>query len=579
MRKSAGATAPSFIAGVISREAHRLTHEIESVQGRSSGGRAASQAQLQPPGDPVPRTQIPPGVPTDAALGTAPAVLQDDAAASQHSIARPEQTRADNANESPQRGHAVGAAADRSSSTILAVAIEENSHAARMAALQTKNAELLEAGRAVDGMLAVCWAKAPQIRRDSLRRPDIPNYQPARTYYNLEGLSTPKDIIGDQILDVSDTQEAQHRLHMAKEEGKGSEEARWLVRVAELHEYSGRYTEALALCERCTDKEMVLFSDGTIGESILQAQFRQAMVGHKMGDVAMAVAILEDCFNAMSFKFDMRGLCRVQIHLGYLYLLQYAEMSACSAETSVAHEAHGDPSQLRKRKLETDQQRALAATQALINDYAYLMKKFVLTGEQISDSDLHALPSVASANLRTSDILLDSAAELTSAGHDSSELHGLASPRIMILQSLPGVTDARGDGPSMYPSMIALLENVLDKTSTVLRDSTHKQSAELMIGFEDLCFVLSCVHKLQAGAHAAVYDSVRQMRHLDMAVELLEKTRDVASLSNAIELAAQVRRSRGAPRDWVAARELQGKRLALARKMQLPAVQVRYPFI
>ena len=162
---------------------------------------------------------------------------------------------------------------------------------------------------------------------------------------------------------------------MAQVAENASEEARWLVCTAELHEYAGKYSEALELCEQCTRHEMVLFADDAIGKSILKAQFRQSLVAHKMGDTPMAIAVLEDCFKAMSFQFDVRGLCLVQLNLGHLYLVQHSKMSTTSSLQKIGEQsAAQDHVQMRqKQRLAADKDRMLAAAQTLIDDYWYLL--------------------------------------------------------------------------------------------------------------------------------------------------------------------------------------------------------------
>ena len=85
------------------------------------------------------------------------------------------------------------------------------------------------------------------------------------------------------------------------------------------------------------------------------------------------------------------------------------------------------------------------------------MKNFVLAGANISDSDLHALPSVASASLRTQDIVVDCAATFPPVGHDSNKPHG-------------GADEILADGSTIYAAMTSAFEILHVQHTSVVRE-------------------------------------------------------------------------------------------------------------
>ena len=202
------------------------------------------------------------------------------------------------------------------------------------------------------------------------------------------------------------------------------------------------------------------------------------------------------------------------------------------------------------------------------------MTNFVLAGVSVSDSDLQALPSVAFAHLRTQGLFSDSAhdifrgaAAMNAAGNDSSKTYH---------KTLH--TGARGmpldDGSMIYVSATDQLEKVLDVFVASLEDEERAQSAAEATGLENLRYVLACLHQMQAGVFGSTQDSASQLRHLEKALQLLVKTRDLASQLRALELTANVRRCRGAPRDWAALCDLHTWHLDLASKLRSRTVEV-----
>ena len=86
----------------------------------------------------------------------------------------------------------------------------------------------------------------------------------------------------------------------------------------------------------------------------------------------MAIAVLEDCFQAASSQFDVPGLCLMQLNLCHLYLAQHSTIAASSpqqTEEQSAADHNGLISQ--NTKMAADKERMLAAAQTLLSDYRY----------------------------------------------------------------------------------------------------------------------------------------------------------------------------------------------------------------
>ena len=129
-------------------------------------------------------------------------------------------------------------------------------------------------------------------------------------------------------------------------------------------------------------------------------------------------------------------------------------------------------------------------------------------------------------------------------------------------------------GSMIYVSATDQLEKVLDEFVACLEDKERAQSAAEATGLENLRYVLACLHQMQACVFGSIQDSASQLRHLDMALQLLVKTRDLASQLRALERTANVRRCRGAPRDWAALCDLHTWHLDLATKLRSRTVEV-----
>ena len=350
--------APSFIHGVIKREARKLTDEIEHVHAQS--GPETQKVREEKKALPINPAGVSGGF--NSAQNKSPTRMEETGSP---------QAREENTQRSPEEvtrakvGLSLESRLDASQRRL-------QEYGAEMAIskrdrFMKARSELAALHGTAGKMLRSVEANELQIREMAARKPINPNKSlirvPPKWHVEEEGGS-------HNMFSLSGLQEAERRLHMAKASGNGSEVAKWLVCVAELYEYSGKYSEALELCEQCSQNELVLSADGEIGRVMLMAQFRQGLVGLKMGDIAMAIAVLEDCFYVASSQFDVPGLCLMQLNLCHLYLVQHSTISASSPQQTEEQSVANDHRLIsRNRKMAADKERMLAAAQTLMSDY------------------------------------------------------------------------------------------------------------------------------------------------------------------------------------------------------------------
>ena len=420
MRRKGGAAqtpAPSFIDGVIKREAHKLTAEIEHIHAQS--GPETHMVRKETKASPINPAEVSGAddisIGFNSAQNESPTLSEEIGrrqAQGKNTQRSPEEaTRAKDGlwpvqvEEEPARSTRYAKETPQELNTIAHASAAGKKERAAVPALKETNSASSDAAKGFPGVLggghtvirsierynrdrftearsglAALHRTAGEILRsvetNELQIREMLARKPINANESLIRVPPTWHVeeVGDshEMFSLPGLKEAERRLHMAKTSGNGSEVAKWLVCVAELYEYAGKYSEALELCEQCSQNELIISADGEIGRVLLMAQFRQGLVGLKMGDTAMAIAVLEDCFQAASSQFDVPGLCLMQLNLCHLYLAQHSTIAASSpqqTEEQSAADHNGLISQ--NTKMAADKERMLAAAQTLLSDYRY----------------------------------------------------------------------------------------------------------------------------------------------------------------------------------------------------------------
>ena len=470
--------------------------------------------------------------------------------------------------------------------------------------LESNAAEAAQLEASLDKQLANMAETSRRISQLLLESPVDKSKDLARRISDvgIDAVPPSKRVSEPAELIVLDVRNAEQELANARMSGDANAEAKWLVCLAELYENMGRFKDALQLCEQCTQNESIMLTaDSTISSMLELARFRFGKLSYKLGNLAAAIAELEDCHSGMVSTFNIKGLCRVQTMLAYLYFIPMScshralgrpcaksggaeqepattlkvGMVLCAMSSThkwwsariedvnikedqiLVHffgfDAKFDewiPMQSSRWKREMDVQKASTAC-CLIQDYAYLMNQ-ILQNAGISVMNLQGLKSVSGAANRCSGVY-----------EMGAKSEGADAPRVSYQDPL-----------SMYTSAYELLEPELEKYSKALHDGApHMQSNAARAGFEDLCYVCAGIQNLAAGECASRLDVPRQCVHLQKAVALLERTGDLFSQMQAAGRAADVLFQRGLVRDWPLVCELFTKRLHLAQQLSMREVE------